>query len=187
MHTVSNGGIIVSKNAVLAIEGFSRPAGAVARGQGAQLGSMADARGARRYHADHANGVAGTLENDHPVVRATFGAREVVERNNPKTHRAPPQFAIRLITAAEPSALDSAGGRCGSCRASATRKVTSRWNSTSLRSFLLAVVLERHVSNFVDAIQPLAVVQALRLARHAVCAGARPIIMRQSTTKQWRC
>ncbi|HEU4988633.1 MAG TPA: MBL fold metallo-hydrolase [Gemmatimonadaceae bacterium] len=85
--TVSNGGIIAGKNAVLAIEGFQTPKGA------AWLAAQARALTGRwpthvlvtHYHSDHANGVAGYLtENDHPVIRATQITRdEVIARNTP--------------------------------------------------------------------------------------------------------
>ncbi|MDE3153079.1 MAG: MBL fold metallo-hydrolase [Gemmatimonadota bacterium] len=85
--TVSNGGIIAGKSAVLAIEGFQTPKGA------AWLAAQARALTGRwpthvlvtHYHSDHANGVAGYItEKDHPVIRATQITRdEVIARNTP--------------------------------------------------------------------------------------------------------
>jgi len=112
--TVSNGGIIVGKNAVLAIEGFNRPAGAQwLAGKARELtGRWPTHVALTHYHADHANGVAGYLtENDHPTVRATARTRDlVIERNKPED--ASRAAAVRdsvLITAAEPSTLDLGG------------------------------------------------------------------------------
>jgi glyoxylase-like metal-dependent hydrolase (beta-lactamase superfamily II) len=112
--TVSNGGIIVGKNAVLAIEGFNRPSGAQwLAGKARELtGRWPTHVALTHYHADHANGVAGYLtENDHPVVRATARTRDlVIERNKPED--ASRAAAVRdsvLITAADPSTLDLGG------------------------------------------------------------------------------
>jgi len=112
--TVSNGGLIVGRNAVLAIEGFNRPAGAQwLAGKAKELtGRWPTHVALTHYHADHANGVAGYLtEGDHPVVRATARTRDlVIERNKPED--ASRTAAIRdsvLITAAEPTALDLGG------------------------------------------------------------------------------
>ena len=112
--TVSNGGIIVGKNAVLAIEGFNRPAGAQwLAGKAKELtGRWPTHVALTHYHADHANGVAGYLTNgDHPIVRATGRTRDLVlERNKPDD--AARAAAVResvLITASEPTTLDLGG------------------------------------------------------------------------------
>lgn len=112
--TVSNGGIIVGHNAVLAIEGFNKPAGAQwLAGKARELtGRWPTHVALTHYHSDHANGVAGYLtENDHPVVRATVRTRDlVIERNKPDD--ASRSAAVRdsvLITAAEPTTFDLGG------------------------------------------------------------------------------
>jgi len=112
--TVSNGGIIVGRNAVLAIEGFNRPAGAQwLAGKAKELtGRWPTHVALTHYHADHANGVAGYLtEGDHPIVRATARTRDlVIERNNPED--ASRAAAVRdsvLITATDNSTLDLGG------------------------------------------------------------------------------
>ncbi|HEX4683132.1 MAG TPA: MBL fold metallo-hydrolase [Gemmatimonadaceae bacterium] len=83
--TVSNGGIIAGRNIVLAIEGFNRPQGAAWMAARARelTGRWPTHVLVTHYHADHANGVAGYLQNDeHPVLRTTSRTRDlVVERN----------------------------------------------------------------------------------------------------------
>ena len=85
--TLSNGGIIAGKNAVLAIEGFNRPAGAAwLAGKARELtGRWPTHVALTHYHSDHANGVAGYLTSDnHPSIRSTERTRDlVVERNKP--------------------------------------------------------------------------------------------------------
>ncbi len=85
--TVSNGGIIAGRNAVLAIEGFQTPKGA------AWLAAQARTLTGRwpthvlvtHYHSDHSNGVAGYVTPDHhPVMRVTQVTRdEAIARNKP--------------------------------------------------------------------------------------------------------
>jgi glyoxylase-like metal-dependent hydrolase (beta-lactamase superfamily II) len=112
--TVSNGGIIVGRNAVLAIEGFNRPAGAAwLAGKARELtGRWPTHVALTHYHSDHANGVAGyRTDNDHPIVRATGRTRDlVIERNKPDdaSRTAAVRDAI-LITATEPSTFDLGG------------------------------------------------------------------------------
>jgi glyoxylase-like metal-dependent hydrolase (beta-lactamase superfamily II) len=85
--TLSNGGIIAGKNAVLAIEGFNQPAGAAwLAGKARELtGKWPTHVALTHYHSDHANGVAGYLTPDHhPIVRATETTRGLVlEKNLP--------------------------------------------------------------------------------------------------------
>lgn len=112
--TVSNGGIIVGKNAVLAIEGFNRPTGAQwLAGKAKELtGRWPTHVALTHYHADHANGVAGYVTDaDHPVVRSTGRTRDlVIERNKPEdaSRVAALKDAI-LISAGDPSSLDLGG------------------------------------------------------------------------------
>src|SRR5471032_3331638 len=85
--TISNGGIIAGRNAVLAIEGFNQPAGAAwLAGKARELtGKWPTHVALTHYHSDHANGVAGYLTPDqHPIVRATETTRGLVlEKNLP--------------------------------------------------------------------------------------------------------
>jgi len=83
--TLSNGGIVAGRNAVLAIEGFNQPQGAAwLAGKARELtGRWPTHVVLTHYHSDHANGVAGYLTDaDHPSVRSTARTRDlVVERN----------------------------------------------------------------------------------------------------------
>lgn len=85
--TVSNGGIVAGRDAVLAIEGFNQPQGAVwLAGKARELtGRWPTHIVLTHYHADHANGVAGYLtDGARPDVRSTERTRElVVTRNQP--------------------------------------------------------------------------------------------------------
>lgn len=85
--TLSNGGIIAGSNAVLAIEGFNQPQGALwLAGKARELtGRWPTHVALTHYHADHANGVAGYFGGgEHPALRATERTRELVlERNQP--------------------------------------------------------------------------------------------------------
>jgi len=112
--TISNGGLVVGRNAVLAIEGFNQPQGAQwLAGKARELtGRWPTHVALTHYHADHANGVAGYLGgSDHPELRATKRTRDlVVERNQP----ADPARVAALdqavfIGADQPSTLDLGG------------------------------------------------------------------------------
>lgn len=112
--TVSNGGIIVGRNAVLAIEGFNRPAGAQwLAGKARELtGRWPTHVALTHYHSDHANGVAGYLtDSEHPVVRSTGRTRDlVIERNKPEdASRAAAVKDAVLISASDPSTIDLGG------------------------------------------------------------------------------
>jgi glyoxylase-like metal-dependent hydrolase (beta-lactamase superfamily II) len=85
--TISNGGLIAGRSAVLAIEGFNQPQGAewLANKSRELTGRWPTHVALTHYHADHANGVAGYLVgNERPELRATQRTRDlVVERNKP--------------------------------------------------------------------------------------------------------
>ena len=85
--TVSNGGIIVGRNAVLAIEGFQTPKGAEwLAGKARELtGRWPTHVIVTHYHSDHANGVAGYFTGgNHSEIRATAITRdEAIARNKP--------------------------------------------------------------------------------------------------------
>lgn len=112
--TVSNGGIIAGRNAVLAIEGFQTPDGAkwLATKAKELTGKWPTHVALTHYHADHANGVAGYLSDaGHPVIRSTERTRDlVVQRNTPAdaARAAAVQSAV-LINATDTSTLDLGG------------------------------------------------------------------------------
>jgi len=112
--TLSNGGIIAGRNAVLAIEGFNQPQGAVwLAGTARELtGRWPTHVVLTHYHADHANGVAGYLsESQHPSVRATDRTRSLVlERNRPADDaRAAALHDAVILSPNDASALDLGG------------------------------------------------------------------------------
>jgi glyoxylase-like metal-dependent hydrolase (beta-lactamase superfamily II) len=112
--TISNGGLIVGRNAVLAIEGFNQPQGAQwLAGKARELtGRWPTHVALTHYHADHANGVAGYLGgSDHPELRATKRTRDlVVERNQPAdSARVAALDQAVFIGADQPSTLDLGG------------------------------------------------------------------------------
>ena len=111
--TVSNGGIIVGRNAVLAIEGFNRTAGAQwLAGKAKELtGRWPTHVALTHYHSDHANGVAGYLTDaDHPVVRSTGRTRDlVIERNKPEDASRVAALRDAVLISAEPSTFDLGG------------------------------------------------------------------------------
>jgi glyoxylase-like metal-dependent hydrolase (beta-lactamase superfamily II) len=112
--TISNGGIIAGRNAVLAIEGFQTPDGAKwLAGKAKELtGRWPTHVALTHYHSDHANGVAGYLTpTDHPVVRSTARTRDlVIERNTPAdASRTAAVQSATLINATDTSTLDLGG------------------------------------------------------------------------------
>jgi len=112
--TVSNGGLIVGRNAVLAIEGFNQPEGAQWLAAKARdlTGRWPTHVAITHYHADHANGVAAYLSGTaHPELRATKRTCDlVVERNKPvdQSRVAVLNDAI-FIAPDQPSTLDLGG------------------------------------------------------------------------------
>lgn len=112
--TVSNGGIIAGRNAVLAIEGFQTPAGAQwLAGKARELtGRWPTHVALTHYHSDHANGVAGYFGgDDHPVLRSTERTRDlVVERNTPAdAARVAAVKEAVLLSPADSTTLDLGG------------------------------------------------------------------------------
>ena len=112
--TVSNGGIIAGRNAVLAIEGLNKPAGAAWLAARAKelTGRWPTHVALTHYHSDHANGVAGYLTpSDHPVIRATQVTREqVLTRNLPADPaRTAALDQVTLFSGTEPTTLDLGG------------------------------------------------------------------------------
>jgi glyoxylase-like metal-dependent hydrolase (beta-lactamase superfamily II) len=112
--TLANGGLIVGKKAVLAIEGFYTPQGATwLAGKAKELtGRWPTHVVVTHYHADHANGVAGYLTStDHPELRSTDITRSLVlERNKPEdAARTSALQAEVILSATEPSEIDLGG------------------------------------------------------------------------------
>jgi cyclase len=112
--TVSNGGLIVGRNGVLAIEGFNQPQGAQwLAGKARELtGRWPTHVALTHYHADHANGIAGYLNGtDHPELRATDRTRELVAaRNQPAdASRVAALHDAIVIAPDQPSTLDLGG------------------------------------------------------------------------------
>ena len=112
--TVSNGGIIAGRSAVLAIEGFNQPQGAVwLAGKARELtGRWPTHVVLTHYHADHANGIAGYFDNDgHPAVHATDRTKTLVlERNQPANAERTAALRDALILGASgPTTLDLGG------------------------------------------------------------------------------
>jgi glyoxylase-like metal-dependent hydrolase (beta-lactamase superfamily II) len=112
--TISNGGIIAGRTAVLAIEGFNQPEGARWLGTKARelTGRWPTHVAITHYHADHANGVAGyTADSAMPVVRATDVTRSLVlERNLPAdASRAAALKDAVLFSDTQPTVLDLGG------------------------------------------------------------------------------
>jgi glyoxylase-like metal-dependent hydrolase (beta-lactamase superfamily II) len=111
--TLANGGLIAGKDGVLAIEGFYQPEGASwLAGKARELtGRWPTHVAITHYHADHANGVAGYVGAEHPVIRATQVPRvEVLDRNKPAddARTAALQSAV-LLSGAENTTLDLGG------------------------------------------------------------------------------
>jgi glyoxylase-like metal-dependent hydrolase (beta-lactamase superfamily II) len=113
--TISNGGLIVGRNAVLAIEGFNQPQGAQwLAGKSRELtGRWPTHVALTHYHADHANGVAGYLAGaDHPELRATKRTRDlVVERNQPADPARVAALDQTVFIGADASSTLDLGGR----------------------------------------------------------------------------
>lgn len=112
--TLSNGGIIVGRNAVLAVEGFNQPAGARwMAGKAKELtGKWPTHVILTHYHADHANGVAGYLTSpERPKVQSTDRTRAlIIERNLPAdADRTAAMNGAEVLSATSLTTLDLGG------------------------------------------------------------------------------
>ena len=111
--TLSNGGIIAGRNAVLAIEGFNQPIGAAwLAGKARELtGRWPTHVAVTHYHSDHSNGVAGYLTAaDHPSVRATGVTRTLVlEKNAADADRAAALRDVVVLAPDRETTLDLGG------------------------------------------------------------------------------
>lgn len=174
--TVSNGGIIVGRNAVLAIEGFNQPEGAVwLAGKARELtGRWPTHVVLTHYHADHANGIAGYFTNGgHPALRATDRTKTLVlERNQPaNAERAAALNDAVMLGAAGPTTLDL-GGRSVRIvpRLGHTESDLSLELDDPAITFCGDLVWNAMFPNFVDAIPTklAASVHALRRANGAI-------------------
>ncbi|MDP2483793.1 MAG: MBL fold metallo-hydrolase [Candidatus Palauibacterales bacterium] len=112
-QTVANGGLIAGRDGVLAIEGFYQPEGArwlAARARDL-TGQWPTHVAITHYHADHANGVAGYVEDErHPAVRTTDTTRDlVVERNRPDAGTLAVLRDVQVLSPDEETVLDLGG------------------------------------------------------------------------------
>jgi len=113
--TLSNGGIIAGRNAVLAIEGFNQPAGAAWLANKARelTGRWPTHVVLTHYHSDHANGVGGYVADaNHPSIRSTERTRDLVLQRNvqpPDPSRVAAVKDVVLLSGAEASTLDLGG------------------------------------------------------------------------------
>jgi glyoxylase-like metal-dependent hydrolase (beta-lactamase superfamily II) len=113
--TVSNGGIIAGRNAVLAIEGLNQPAGAQwLAGKARELtGRWPTHVVLTHYHGDHANGIAGYMgDATRPVVRSTERTRDLVVERNVQPADPARVAAVKeavVLSALEPTSLDLGG------------------------------------------------------------------------------
>jgi len=113
--TLANGGLIAGSSGVLAIEGFYQPEGAAwLAGKARELtGRWPTHVALTHYHADHADGVAGYVGPEHPVIRATQTTRDqVLERNKPADDaRTAALDSAVLLSGTENTTLDLGGRR----------------------------------------------------------------------------
>lgn len=111
--TLSNGGIVAGRNAVLAIEGFNQPAGAAwLAGKAKELtGRWPTHVAVTHYHSDHSNGVAGYMTaTDRPAMRATDTTRSwILEKNPADAARADALQDVTPIPMDAASTLDLGG------------------------------------------------------------------------------
>ena len=186
--TVSNGGIIVGRNAVLAIEGFNQPQGAVwLAGKARELtGRWPTHVVLTHYHADHANGIAGYFDNDgHPAVHATDRTKTLVlERNQPAN--ADRTAALRdalILGPAGPTTLDL-GGRSVRIvpRLGHTESDLSLELDDPAITFCGDLVWNAMFPNFVDAIPTklATAVRALRRTRDTIYVPGHGPIAREA-------
>jgi glyoxylase-like metal-dependent hydrolase (beta-lactamase superfamily II) len=174
--TVSNGGIIVGRNAVLAIEGFNQPEGAAwLAGKARELtGRWPTHVVLTHYHADHANGIAGYVSGDNrPALRATDRTKTLVlERNQPaNADRAAALRNAISVDASGKTTLDL-GGRSVRIvpRLGHTESDLSLELDDPAITFCGDLVWNAMFPNFVDAIPTklAASVRALRGARDTI-------------------
>jgi glyoxylase-like metal-dependent hydrolase (beta-lactamase superfamily II) len=155
--TLSNGGIIAGRSAVLAIEGFNQPAGATWLATRARelTGRWPTHVVVTHYHSDHSNGVAGYVNaTDHPSMRATAATRTMVlEKNAADADRAAALRDVVLIAPDAPSSLDL-GGRTARFvpRAGHTASDVSIELDDPSLVFCGDLVWNAMVPNYVDAV-----------------------------------
>jgi len=112
--TLSNGGIIAGRDAVLVIEAFNTPAGAHwAAAKAKELtGRNPSQIIITHYHSDHSNGVGGYVDAErHPTIRTTQVTRDLATARNPGLGQAGID-ALRgttLTPPTQPTTLDLGG------------------------------------------------------------------------------
>jgi glyoxylase-like metal-dependent hydrolase (beta-lactamase superfamily II) len=111
--TLSNGGIIAGRDAVVAIEGFNEPAGAQwLAGKAKELtGRWPTHVVLTHYHSDHANGIAGYRANgENPRLESTERTRDlVIQRNTPADDARTAAMKDVILVPVTPSTLDLGG------------------------------------------------------------------------------
>jgi glyoxylase-like metal-dependent hydrolase (beta-lactamase superfamily II) len=117
--TLANGGLIVGRTGIVAIEGFFQPAGAtwLAQQCRALTGRLPSHIVCTHYHSDHVNGITGyydvandqaTKAIDPPMLRMTAATRELAAiRNTPVDAARSALLADIVVTPADaPSTID---------------------------------------------------------------------------------
>jgi glyoxylase-like metal-dependent hydrolase (beta-lactamase superfamily II) len=117
--TLANGGLIIGRTGIVAIEGFFQPAGAawLAQQCRAMTGRLPTHVVCTHYHSDHVNGVTGYYDVAHetatkainpPTLRLTSATRELAAvRNTPVDAARSAILADMVITPADaPSTID---------------------------------------------------------------------------------
>jgi glyoxylase-like metal-dependent hydrolase (beta-lactamase superfamily II) len=112
--TVSNGGIIMGKDRVLAIEAFMQPTGAKWMAEQAKklTGRWPTDVVVTHFHGDHASGHGGYITDEHsPNIWLTESTQTAAEDSFSKIEEnAPPEFAnVQTLSADEPSVIDLGG------------------------------------------------------------------------------
>jgi len=184
--TLSNGGIIAGRSAVLAIEGFNQPQGAAwLAGKARELtGKWPTHVALTHYHADHANGIAGYVsDSQHPSVRATERTRAlVIERNRPADDSRTAALRDAVLLSPTDSAVLDLGGRVVRIipRSGHTESDVSLELDDPSIVFCGDLFWNAMFPNFVDAIPTkLATsVRALRRARETVYVPGHGVIGR---------
>ena len=112
--TVSNGGIIMGKDRVLAIEAFMQPKGAKWLAEHAKklTGRWPTDIVVTHFHGDHASGHGGYYSNEHsPTIWLTDSTRTNAEKSfATKAENAPPEFKnIKKLNVGEATEMDLGG------------------------------------------------------------------------------
>ncbi|AHG92455.1 beta-lactamase domain protein (plasmid) [Gemmatirosa kalamazoonensis] len=112
--TLCNGGIVVGRERVLAVEGFFQPAGAAWLAARAKelTGRWPTHVALTHFHADHTSGVAGYFGEARPQVSATERTHTLVhERNLPADAARTAALADAVLLSATEASTFDLGGR----------------------------------------------------------------------------